>query len=201
MVPQEYSRIPMRNYQKNVLIINGWSIRILNNVHWSAGDHKSSIVTMSLDTIKDTILLEKLTASEQYQEDKKTKDNLIFYHILRESKRWTYNGAQVNGLAWVQKDLENYARFALQFMYWDCNILNFEQVNSSLWYKCNENRIFKEQFKRNRRTEKSNHASLFNWARDPQWKTGREWELLNELYFYFKICLWLTAIILHRRNV
>lgn len=52
----------------------------------SAGDHNSSVVTMSLDTIEDTVLPEKLAASEQYQEDKKTKDNLISGLIFGESK-------------------------------------------------------------------------------------------------------------------
>lgn len=59
----------------------------------SARDHNSSVVTMSLDTIEDTVLPEKLAASEQYQEDKKTKDNLISGLIFGESKRCTYNGA------------------------------------------------------------------------------------------------------------
>lgn len=48
---------------------------------------------MSLDTIEDTVLPEKLAASEQYQEEKKTKDNLISGLIFGESKRCTYNGA------------------------------------------------------------------------------------------------------------
>lgn len=75
---------------------------------------------MSLDTIEDSVLLEKLTASEQYQEDKRTKDKLIFGLIFGESKRVNLRWSAVHGIheavifAWVEKDLKRYACFALQ---------------------------------------------------------------------------------------
>lgn len=99
-------------------MVNGWLNRILNNVQLSAGDHNSSVVTMSLDTIEDTVLPEKLAASEQYQEDKKTKDNLISGLIFGESKRVHLQWSAVYGIheavifAWVEKDLKSYACFA-----------------------------------------------------------------------------------------
>ena len=92
---------------------------------------------MSLDTIEDTVLPEKLTASEQYQEDKKRKDKLISGLIFGESKRVNLQWCAVHGIheavifAWVEKDLKSYACFALRLIYWDCNILDSEHVNFS----------------------------------------------------------------------